>query len=230
MEGITSTLRAYHVSNDNLIIVGLILVFVLFTFVIYHCRDILFYKIRTYFSSRQIYAAGDISTNNREQVDILLLILIGLLSLSLTLFAELQTNISGNTETNYATLFQILLTLALMVGSQIAIYMFVNWIFFPKEISKRWISSYIYLFAATSVVILPLAIIQIFSTLDCSPNISLCLIIILILQKIILFCKLYLNFKPKRYGKLMFFLYFCSVEIMPTLITLHILKQMKVIG
>ncbi|MCR4770446.1 MAG: DUF4271 domain-containing protein [Bacteroidaceae bacterium] len=230
MEGIVSTLRAYHVSNDNIIIVGLLLVFFLFTFVICRCREILLYKIRTYFSSRQIYATDEISTNNREQVDILLLILIGLFSLSLTLYINSQDLVTVNEHGNYSTLFLVMLTLTLTVGAQICIYMFVNWIFFPAEVNKHWISSYIYLLAAASVIILPLAIIQTFSTFDCSPNISLCLIIILILQKIILFCKLYANFKPKRYGQILFFLYFCSVEIMPTLITLHVLRQMEVIS
>ena len=170
MEGIVSTLRAYHVSNDNIIIVGLLLVFFLFTFVICRCREILLYKIRTYFSSRQIYATDEISTNNREQVDILLLILIGLFSLSLTLYINSQDLVTVNEHGSYSTLFLVMLTLTLTVGAQICIYMFVNWIFFPAEVNKHWISSYIYLLAAASVIILPLAIIQTFSHLIAHPT------------------------------------------------------------
>ena len=86
MTGLESTLRTYRISDDNTILIGLILMFVLFTFVLYRSRAILAYKIKTYFSSRQIYAVGDILSNDREQVAILLLVFIGILNTCLFLF------------------------------------------------------------------------------------------------------------------------------------------------
>ena len=228
--GFESTTRLCHISSDNIVVVGAIMLFVLFTFVIYRSRTILAYKIKTYFSSRQIYAANDFTSNDREQIDIILLILIGLLEMSLALFADARHSNPIDTLANYTVLFHIFLTILLITAFQAGAYILINWVFFSPDAGRRWLSSYIYLYAATSIIILPLATARIFAASDSSTNITYCLLGVFILQKIILFFKLFANFKPKKYGRVLFFLYFCSVEIMPSLITIHILRQIDVIG
>lgn len=228
MTGLESTLRTYRISDDNTILIGLILMFVLFTFVLYRSRAILAYKIKTYFSSRQIYAVGDILSNDREQVAILLLVFIGILNTCLFLFINaIEVN---NIGIDYTLFLHIFLTILSLSAIQICTYIFVNWVFFTPEVSRRWITSYIYLLAAVSIAIIPFTVIRIFYHGNCAAVMTFCIATVVILQKIILFCKLYVNFKPKKYGRLLFFLYFCGVEIMPTLITMQILQQMKVIG
>ena len=205
------------------------MLFVLFTFVVYRSRTILAYKIKTYFSSRQIYALNDINTNDREQVDILILILIGLMEISLALFASARQAGPVTGWQDYAPLFHIFLIIVLIVAVQVAAYSLINWIFFKPEVGTHWLSSYVYLYAATSIIIMPMALARIFLATECSSNITFCLLAVLILQKIILFCKLFANFKPKRYGRVLFFLYFCSVEIMPIAIAIHLLKEICMI-
>ena len=227
--GIESTTRLCHISGDNIIACGIIILFVLFTFVIYRSRTILAYKMKTYFSSRQIYALNDFGSNDREQVDIIILILIGLMAVSLALFAGARQPAVVDVMPGYGQFFHIFLLLILLVAFQVGAYTFINWIFFKPDISHHWLSSYIYLYATTSIVIMPFAVASIFLPSQCSTNITYCLLAVIILQKIILFCKFYANFKPKRYGRLLFFLYFCSVELMPTFITMHILKAISII-
>lgn len=226
---IESTIRLCHISGDNIIVCGIIILFVLFTFVIYRCRTILAYKMKTYFSSRQIYALNDFGSNDREQIDIIILILIGLMAVSLALFAGARQPMAIDVMPNYGQLFHVFLLMVLLVAFQMGAYTFVNWVFFKPDVSHHWMSSYIYLYATTSIVVMPFAVSSVFLTSQCSSNITYCLLAVFILQKIILFFKLFANFKPKRYGRLLFFLYFCSVELMPAFITVHILREISII-
>ena len=53
-----SAVRAYLLRNDDIIMIGVIVLFVLFTFVLYRSSAVFLYKFNTFFSSRQIYAAN----------------------------------------------------------------------------------------------------------------------------------------------------------------------------
>lgn len=228
MTGLESTLRTCRIADDNTIIIGFIVLFLLFTYALYRCRTILAYKMKTYFSSRQMYIAGDIMSSEREQIALFLLIFIGMINISLVLFADANETISGKS-INYPLFFNTFLTVSLCTVMQICTYIFINWVFFLPETSRRWISSYMYLLATVSIAAIPLSILRIFNAGNISAFISYCLITVVIMQKIIVFCKLFVNFRPKRYGRLLFFLYFCGVEIMPALIVLHIFRQMRVL-
>ncbi|MCQ2112548.1 MAG: DUF4271 domain-containing protein [Bacteroidaceae bacterium] len=224
-EGMESMARPYNMGNDDIIVVLMVMLFLLFTFVVYRSRTILLYKLNTYFSSRQIYSSDEVSTSNQEFVDIVLLILIGCFSLGLNLY---QSNLGINcSEPHYGTLLLFVLYIVLMVVFKGMMYGFINWTFFTEEKNKTWLSAFFFSIAITSILLFPLALMQVFVRAEWI-NMQLCLLGILILQKILLLCKLYVNFRPKRYGGLLFFLYFCSVEIMPTLIVWHILQKMNI--
>ena len=88
-EGIAIASRSYLMRNDDVMTIGAILSFVLFTFVLYRSRMVFMYKITTFFSSRQIYSSNEVSVSNREIVDILLLIVLGCLSIGIILFSDI---------------------------------------------------------------------------------------------------------------------------------------------
>ena len=176
--------------NDDVMIFSAIAFFVLFTFVLYRSRMVFIYKINTFFSSRQIYSSNEVNVSSREMIDIILLIVIGCISIS------------------------IMMLLVVVKG---VLYSFINWTFFNFDKGRSWLSAVFFSVAVVSTLAFPLSLLRVFCV-DQLINVTYCLIGIVILQKIILLCKLYVNFRPKKYGGLLFFLYFCSVEIMPTLI------------
>ncbi len=221
-EGIESISRAYLLKNDSIITVGAILLFMLFTFVLYRSRMILLYKFSTFFSSRQIYASNEIITSNQELVDIILLIFIGCLSASTIFYSNLIS--AAQSCPQYSLLLESLLYISLLIFIKWILYSFINWTFFNSDKGRSWMSAVFFSIAIVSIIAFPLSLIQIYYN-SSIINPAFCLSVVIILQKILLLCKLYVNFRPKIHGGVLFFLYFCSVEIMPTLIVWHILKD-----
>lgn len=211
-------------STDDIVIVCAIMLFILFTFVLYRSRMVLVYKIRTFFSSRQVYAANEISTSKEELVDILLLILIGCLSASAIFHQDSFANHAG--EPAYGLLMSVFAMIVMLIVFKASVYSFVSWIFFPYNRERGWLSTFFFSVAIVSAFAFPLALFSVFSQ-PTFINIMHCFVGIVIVQKIMLLCKLFVNFRPKRYGSLLFFLYFCSVEILPTLVVWHFLRDLE---
>ena len=212
-ERLASIGRAYQMRNDDVMIISAIAFFVLFTFVLYRSRMVFIYKINTFFSSRQIYSSNEVNVSSREMIDIILLIVIGCISISIIFFADM----TALDAPHYGALLLLALCLMLLVVVKGVLYSFINWTFFNFDKGRSWLSAVFFSVAVVSTLAFPLSLLRVFCV-DQLINVTYCLIGIVILQKIILLCKLYVNFRPKKYGGLLFFLYFCSVEIMPTLI------------
>lgn len=220
-DGIASISRTYLMRNDDLMIISAIAFFVLFTFVLYRSRMVFIYKINTFFSSRQIYSSNEVNMSNQEMIDIVLLIVIGCMSAGIIFYADMITH---HTSFHYGVLLLLTLCLMLLIGLKGLLYSLVNWTFFSLDKGRSWLSAFFFSVAVVSTIAFPLSLLRVFC-LNQIINVTYCLIGIIILQKIILLCKLYVNFRPKKYGGLVFFLYFCSVEIMPTLIAWKILSS-----
>jgi len=223
-KGIEGIDRIYLMRNDDIISMSVILLFVLFAFVFYRSRKVLFYKVYTFFSSRQTYAANEVSISNQEVVSVILLILIGCMSVSFIFYADMMG--ISQTVSHYGLLFSLFLCAVLLVGVKGILYSFINWIFFPPDQGKTWLSAYFSSVAFISTLAFMLSLLRVYSVGDII-NVSHCIVTIVILQKIILLLKLFVNFQPKKDGGIVFFLYFCSAEVMPTLIAWHIISNMK---
>ncbi len=217
-----SAARAYLLRNDDIVMIGAVLLFMLFTFVLYRSSAILLYKFNTFFSSRQIYAANEIRTSDQEQVDMSLLVFIGCLSASTIFYSAAMGESRPGPQ--YGLLLHIFLGLAALIVAKWILYSLVNWTFFPSDQGRGWTSSVLFSLSVVSVFAFPLSLVQVFCDLPLI-DIPFCLVIVVILQKILLLFKLYVNFRPRTYGGVLFFLYFCSVELIPTLVVWHILKE-----
>lgn len=219
-DGIASVGRTYLIRNDDLMIISAIAFFVLFTFVLYRSRMVFIYKINTFFSSRQIYSSNEVNMSNQEMIDIILLIVIGCISVAIIFYSDMIAHASPH----YGMLLLLSLGALLLIGFKGSLYSLVNWTFFSLDKGRSWLSAFFFSVAIVSTLAFPLSLLRVFCV-DQIVNVTYCLIGIIILQKIILLCKLYVNFRPKKYGGLLFFLYFCSVEIMPTLIAWELLSS-----
>ncbi len=221
--GVEGTGRVYLLMNDNIITIGVILLFVLFTFVLYRSRIVFLYRFSTFFSSRQIYAPNEIKTSEQELVDIITLILIGCLSVSVIFYSDfIYAEHSGP---RYDLLSYIFICITLYIVAKWLIYSLINWTFFNTSKGQSWTSAVFFSIAVVSTIAFPLSLLQIYLSIKIF-DITFCIVAVVILQKILLLLKLYVNFRPQQYGCVLFFLYFCSVEIMPPLIVWRILKEM----
>ena len=220
IDGITGINRTYLMRHDDLMIISAIAFFVLFTFVLYRSRMVFIYKINTFFSSRQIYSSNEVNISNQETIDIILLIVIGCISIGIIFYSDMIAHGSPH----YGVLLLLSLGIMLLIGIKGLLYSLVNWTFFSFEKGRSWLSAFFFSVAVVSTLAFPLSLLRVFFV-DQIINVTYCLIGLVILQKIILLCKLYVNFRPKKYGGLLFFLYFCSVEIMPTLIAWKLISS-----
>ena len=209
--------------NDDIVMLTAIFFFVLFTMALYRSRMIILYKINTFFSSRQIYSSNEISISNQEVADMAILILIGSVSVSSIFYANYQEINAGSLHAGW--FFLAVLMLLVLLSFKTLLYSLINWTFFSGQKGKAWLSAVLFSVAVVSTLSFPLSLLEIFYPMDII-NVPHCIIGIVILQKIILLIKFFVNFRPKRYGCLLFFLYFCSVEIMPTLIVWRLIREM----
>lgn len=220
IDGISGINRTYLMRHDDLMIISAIAFFVLFTFVLYRSRVVFIYKINTFFSSRQIYSSNEVNISNQETIDIILLIVIGCISTGIIFYSDMIVHDSPH----YGVLLLFSLGVMLLIGIKGLLYSLVNWTFFSLDKGRSWLSAFFFSVAVVSTIAFPLSLLRVFCV-DLIINVTNCLIGLVILQKIILLCKLYVNFRPKKYGGLLFFLYFCSVEIMPTLIAWKLISS-----
>ena len=80
---------------------------------------------------------------------------------------------------------------------------------------------YLLMTALTAFLLYPLALLDIFAHVSRETVIG-GAILVVFLYELLLFYKLTANFKVKKYGYMLIFLYFCSVELLPTLVFGHL--------
>ena len=116
--------------------------------------------------------------------------------------------------------YQLLLTYtALCLGYyllKLALYAFVNSIFFSRESRERWTASYLLCILALGLGFLPVALLIVYFDLSFHHllNTTLCLLAV---QKCLLLYKCYSIFFTYKLGWVHLILYFCTLEITPLL-------------
>ncbi len=184
--------------------------------------DYILYRTKRFFSSERKFAATSGNVVTWEVPYNLILTVVaaictGLLAGGLIQHPPFPRGWAGSLPT--ATLL-VSLFFFLFIGLKSLIYSFINWVFFSHARDRAWQSDFFFLTSMTSYVIYLLAALLLFVGIK-FETVAICLLITLILYKVLLFYRLKTNFQPKRYGVLLIFLYFCSVEIMPSLIVWH---------
>ena len=212
-------LRPYHISNDDTMLLLSIVIFAAYAFVIYRGKDTFLHKWTNFFTNRKA-TGGESQTDTNTEIQNNL-ILIPILSISAgIIFCDKFTHTT--TSTPYTTIFAIAGIMLIYTLAKSALYSFINWIFFEWETNAKWIAAYFFLISLTALILFPIAMMKVFMEWNTKTTI-ICTAILLILYKIMLFCKLCINFKYKNYGFLLLFLYFCTLEIIPVMIGWKIL-------
>ena len=112
------------------------------------------------------------------------------------------------------------------------IYKFLGWIFFDKNITSSWLESYSTIINYLGICTFPLILLMVYSELSASTILIIGFILIII-AKILMFCKWLKLFFSNLYGLLYLIVYFCALEILPCillaqgLIETNIILQLK---
>lgn len=217
--GIPMSERAYAVCNDDFVVAGVALLFLVMTCILYTSRRMLQFQIKDFFTSKRMYSNETSNENTKEVNNVFALTTISSLSLSLIFYNHLaqQYNFSTVLGVPYWVFGIGFVGFMVFIYAKAWTYTLVNWVFFDKESSKKWIKGYFMLTSICAFLLYPLSLIDIYFE-NSAKVVFWGIILIGIIYELLLFYRLLVNFKTKKYGYLLIFLYFCSVEIMPVLV------------
>lgn len=216
--------RPYRAGKDDILMGCTLIIFAIISIVLYRNRDPFKFKLKDFFTSKRTYSNEKGTEGKNMAYSIFLLISIGVLSLSLMLFDHLAKTIG------FSTVLGIpywLFAGGYVIGMAFVyikawIYVIVNWTFFDSESGTKWMEGYLTLTALTSFLIFPISLLSILTN-EYETFVTWTLIFTFILYELMLFFKLFVNFETKKYGYLLIILYFCSVELIPTIVMSRIL-------
>lgn len=194
--------------------------------VIYKNRLYLSFRLREYFSPGQrfVFSKPTTPTNNFILTTTLLMgtcLCIGLIISGIANFYPEVLNIpSSATDESVEYGFWFSLRVAMMSLAFVVLkgllYMVINWVFASSENNMRWINAYFFITAVLVFLLFPFALVELFVGFS-QKMLVICLLILFIVYEITLFYRLVVNFKGNKYGFLLIFLYFCTVELLPAL-------------
>lgn len=220
---VTSCTREYSLGNDDWITVSIFLMFALISVIIYNSGTFLAYRIKDFFSHKRKYTDENGRASTSEARYTLILSSISSMSTCLILCNRIIDKEAQSIDHTYIYKILSIGFLAFMgfIFIKALMYILINWIFFNGTEGRKWISSYFLITSVSAFILFPLALIEIYSEYEL-PQIKFCLPLVFILYEVLLFYKLCTNFRTKKHGIPLIFLYFCSVEIMPSFVLWHI--------
>ncbi len=211
--------RSYAISNDDYVTGGMIVLFLVLAAIVHRGGNTLLYKIKDFFSSKRQYSDESVNDNSGDVWMVFMLVAIASLCVSLVFFDHLADRYGFDPELHipYWVLAAGFAVTMALVYAKAWLYTLVNWVFFDSESNKKWIRSYFLLTSLTAFVLYPLSLFDVFFE-NSLQIVMWCTLFLLVLYELLLFYRLLVNFKSKKYGTLLIFLYFCSVEVLPTIV------------
>ena len=219
--------RPYTLSNDDYVVAGMAVMFFILAAVFYRSREVLRQRLKDFFVNKRQYREEEAKKSFGEVVNVFLLIAISVLSMSLICFGDWmeQYTFMAVEVAPYWLLAVGFVGGVLVIYLKAGLYALVNGVFYDGESNEKWMSGYFFLTSLTAFLLYPLALIDIFSD-EFDAIVFSSTILVGVLYELLLFYKLCVNFKVKKYGYLFIFLYFCSVELIPALVVWHTMGWM----
>ena len=222
---VLEAVRPYALAYDNSVIMIVTVIFLACVFVLFRGKHLLAGRMSSFFSNKIASGGENGSDSTMEVQHNIILTVVGCLSLGLIFTATALTYEEGRQlvePSPVGFLLKLSLWLMMVVVARGMVYSFVNWVFFDREPSVRWKGAYYFLISLSALILYPLAMLKVFLGVG-NTVVTICLLGLIITHKLLLFCKMFVNFRPRFHGSLLFFLYFCSVEILPTLVVWQLL-------
>lgn len=215
-------MRTYVVADDDCVVGALAVMFFVLAVILYRRGATVLGRLKEFFATKRKFVAEQARTRAGEGVYVFMLILVGAISMSVIFLDDLMEK--GGVSVTQGVPYWLFGAgvLVCMGGVYLKswLYSFVNWIFFDRESSQRWLSGYWLLTSLMAYVFYPIALVDVFFHSD-GKMVSLCAILVVVLYEMLLFYKLVVNFRVNNYGYLLIILYFCSVELLPAIVMGH---------
>ncbi len=215
----------YSVSMDSVVLACFFLMFSVLSIVLYHRRHTLVYRFKSFFTSRRGYSNSNVNKNQSEWLSVLSISIVCSLSLGILLYycLSVQCEFPDYYDKPYWTLFLGAGAVFVFIYIRAMLYTIINWVFFDNNDERqRWTVGYFLLVVVAGYVFGVLALASVFLHLEIK-TVTLCVVFIYVLYELLHFYKLFVNFKFKKHGALLIFLYFCSVELLPIMLIGHVL-------
>ena len=215
--------RDFAVRNDDYIVAGMVMMFFFMAVVLYWGRNVLLHRLKEFFTTKRTYTEDDVEGSSGEAIYVFLLTSISTLSLSCIFFDDRMTmssflSVTGMPYWLFGAGFVLCMA---FIYLKAWLYAMVNWTFFDSDSNQRWMIGYLLVTALTAFLFYPLALLDVFAHVSHEIVIQ-GAILVVILYELVLFYKLIANFRVKKYGYMLIFLYFCTVELLPTLVFGHL--------
>ncbi|MBO4664260.1 MAG: DUF4271 domain-containing protein [Bacteroidaceae bacterium] len=215
----------YSVSMDNIVLLCLMLITLVLSLSLYHRRHILFFRSKTFFTSRRVFSGSSVNESKGEWLNVLLLSLAFSFSFGIIIYycLALKYQFPDYYDKPHWIIYLGAGAVFAIIYIRAIVYSIVNWVFFAKDENHRWNVGYFLLVVVMSYFVSLLAIASVFLQLDIK-TVTLCVVFLYVLYELLHLYKLFVNFKFKRYGAVLIFLYFCSVEMLPIMLIGHVLE------
>ena len=223
--GVEGVERSRTIGYSSWITINILLVTAALFVIIYRERQYLAFKTREFFSSdNRFFSTRSFSGTNKVGVVAVLLFIMansvglivsGIANLYPHLFNMLAEN-SVNSSSGLFLTMKVCGMVILFVVFKAVIYALVNWLFFRREQNMKWMQSYFFITSSFAFILFPFSLMLLFVGVS-EKILSISLAILFISYEILLLYKLITNFKANKYGIVLIFLYFCTVELLPAL-------------
>lgn len=192
--------------------VGMLLVLLA---VVCHGKRYILYRMKDFFETgRRFSAAGNFSASISVPL-LCALLAVGCASVALTMVTRFPQ--AGYLPRPLGVRF--ICWFGLVAGwivIKCLLYTTVNWVFFDRGFSAKWLSQFIFLTACAAFPIYIMAVCYLHALLS-TPYMIFCMVILLILYEILLFYRLFAHFPLKFTVCVLNFAYLCTLEFIPLL-------------
>lgn len=215
MRGETGSPLPYSLYADNPLTISLLACSCLYIVLIGRFAGSLVRQLRAFLFSTNT-SEGSSSTSTDTRVLIVLSIMnCAMLSFATYLYVS-KNNLYFSTDSPF--LFVMTLTGLYFAFFLVkwSLYTLVNLVFFGKKKNLQWIKNLIFLSASEGVLLFPVVTLQFYFDFSI-VFLTVFSVFVLVLNEILTFYKCWQNFFQQNGGFLQTFLYFCALEIIPTL-------------
>lgn len=211
--------RPYGMGSDLLVVGAMAVMFCALAFFYNKGHERIMARIREFFSIDRQYGEGPAGSRIKEEATLVALTMCAALCLSIVFFREFvdPSAFFFMPESFYLHVGAGAAVLLGLVYAKALLYSVVNWVFFDPESNSRWMVGYRYCTALMAFVFYPVALLSLFCPYA-RQIVTFITIFAVFLYKLLLFYKLFANFKVRKYGYLLFISYLCTVELLPALL------------
>ena len=206
-------------AENDCTVVAMAVVFMVVAAILFVSRSVLIYRFKDFFASKRLFVDTNAASTIRWKVCVFVLTLVGVASLSL-MFWKGQAELA-DAAMPYWLMAACFVVLLCFVYVKAGVYSLVNWVFFDGEANRRWMSGYFLLTATSAFPFYFLAMLDVCEVWN-RELVTVGVIMVVILYELLLFYKLFINFRVRIDGYLVNILYFCTVELLPTLVLSHV--------